>query len=84
MPGFMDRDRVADTYRRLTGEALRDLDWYIAYAALRQALVSIRVSMRAVHFGERAAPDDPQDLILVRSFIEDVLAGQAAVLKGST
>ena len=76
MPGFLDRDRVVDTYARLSGHALHDLDWYIVYAALRQALVSIRVSMRAVHFGERAAPDDPQDLILVRPFLERVLAGR--------
>ncbi len=44
------------------------------YAEHRQALTSIRVSSRAVHYGEPAEPDDPQDLILERSHLEEVLS----------
>jgi len=38
------------------------MDWYLLYAELLQALTSIRVSSRAIQFGERDAPDDHQDL----------------------
>jgi aminoglycoside phosphotransferase (APT) family kinase protein len=52
---------------------------YLVYAELRQALTSIRVSSRAVHFGERPPPDDPQDLILERDHLRAVVAGDIAV-----
>ena len=57
MPEFLDRDRVVgrDT-EQSTGTTVRDLEWYLVYAELRQALTSIRVSGRAVHFGERERP----------------------------
>jgi aminoglycoside phosphotransferase (APT) family kinase protein len=73
LPEFLRRDNVVAAYTDITGYEPQDLDWYLAYAALRQALVSIRVSTRAVHFGEREQPDDPQDLIMVRSHLEGLL-----------
>lgn len=76
MPGFLAPDRVLAAYTAATGYAPQSFDWYVAYAALRQALTSIRVSSRAVHFGERDMPADPEDLIIVRSELEDVLAGR--------
>jgi len=73
LPEFLGREAVVAAYTERTGYQPRDLDWYLAYAALRQALVSIRVSTRAVHFGERDRPDDPQDLIMLRSHLEGLL-----------
>jgi aminoglycoside phosphotransferase (APT) family kinase protein len=73
LPTFLDRRRIADDYERRTGHTIVDLDWYLVYAELRQALTSIRVSSRAVHFGERATPADPQDLIMDRTHLEEVL-----------
>lgn len=73
LPDFLERESVVAAYTDITGYEPHDLDWYLAYAALRQALVSIRVSTRAVHFGEREQPDDPQDLIMVRSHLEGLL-----------
>jgi aminoglycoside phosphotransferase (APT) family kinase protein len=75
MPLFLEQRRVLARYADLTGHQAQDMDWYLAYAALRQALTSIRVSSRAVHFGERGAPDDPQDLILDRQHLEDIVSG---------
>jgi aminoglycoside phosphotransferase (APT) family kinase protein len=73
LPTFLEPRRVAEEYESRTGHAVRDLDWYLVYAELRQALTSIRVSSRAVHFGERPAPEDPQDLIMDRAHLEELL-----------
>ena len=74
LPGFLEPQRVIATYAAIAGHDVRDLDWYLAYAALRQGLTSIRVSERAVHFGERARPDDPDDLVMDRDCIEEILS----------
>ncbi len=75
MPGFLRRDDVAATYAEESGYEPRELEWYLAYAALRQALVSIRVSGRRVHFGEQPEPADPQDLIMHRGMLDRILEG---------
>ena len=60
MPGVLDAHRCRrPPTRPAPVTTVEDLDWYLVYAELRQALTSIRVSSRAVHFGERPAPDDP-------------------------
>ncbi|GGX87916.1 phosphotransferase family protein [Streptomyces fructofermentans] len=64
LPGFMRRDNVEARYARLTGHAPRDMDFHILYAALRHAVVMLRVAYRQVHFGEVAVPADPDTLIL--------------------
>jgi len=73
LPELLQPDRVVAAYEKATGHRVRDLDWYLLYAELRQALTSIRVSSRAVHFGERDRPDDPQDLIIDRQHLEEVV-----------
>jgi aminoglycoside phosphotransferase (APT) family kinase protein len=75
MPGFLRRDDVAEAYAAASGHEPRNLDWYLAYAALRQALVSIRTSDRQIHFGERPAPEDPEDLIQQCAMLERILDG---------
>jgi aminoglycoside phosphotransferase (APT) family kinase protein len=72
MPGFLTPDRVVAAYEQRTGRTIRDLEWYLVYAELRQALTSIRVSGRAVHFGEREPPADLQDLIQDRAHLEEI------------
>ena len=73
LPEFMERDRVVKAYVDATGRAPRDLDWFLVYAELRQALTSIRVSSRAVHFGEREPPPNPEDLIIDRQHLERII-----------
>lgn len=73
VPDLLRRDHVIGAYEQLAGCAVRHLDWHLVYAALRQALTSIRVSSRAVHFGERPAPDDPADLILDRQHLTEAI-----------
>ncbi|GAA4945150.1 phosphotransferase family protein [Nonomuraea thailandensis] len=73
MPGFMRREDVCATYRELTGYEPRDLDFYEMYAALRHGVIMARIWHRRVHFGELPMPDDPDDLVLHRATIEELL-----------
>ncbi|MFF1380863.1 phosphotransferase family protein [Streptomyces sp. NPDC058308] len=56
LPDFLRRDRIEEAYARFTGHTPRDMDFYTLYAALRHAIVMLRVAYRQVHFGEAAVP----------------------------
>ncbi|WP_328808175.1 phosphotransferase family protein [Nonomuraea antri] len=73
MPDFMRRDDVCQKYRQITGYEPRDMDFYEMYAALRHGIIMARVWQRRIHFGEQPRPDDPDDLVLHRATIEDLL-----------
>ena len=75
MPGFLHRDDVAATYEQRCGRAPRDLEFFMFYAALRHAIVMTRVTRRSIHFGEAEMPADPDDLIIHRPSLEEMLAG---------
>jgi aminoglycoside phosphotransferase (APT) family kinase protein len=73
MPDFMLPDDVCRKYRELTGYEPRDLGFYEMYAALRHGIIMARVWQRRIHFGEQPMPDDPDDLVLHRATIEELL-----------
>jgi aminoglycoside phosphotransferase (APT) family kinase protein len=75
MPDFMRLDDVAAAYASFTGYAPRDLEFYTLYAALRHAIVMSRVARRSILFGEMEMPDDPDDLIMHRATVEQMLDG---------
>ncbi len=75
MPDFLRRDDVTATYEAASGHAPRDLGWYGTFAALQYAIVFLRIGARAVHFGEKDAPDDVDELIMNREPLERMLAG---------
>lgn len=75
MPGFMRRQDVTATYESASGYAPRDLDFFTVYAALRHAVVMSRVARRQVLFGEIDMPEDPDDMIMHRASLEQMLAG---------
>ncbi|MGN9839587.1 phosphotransferase family protein [Nonomuraea sp. H19] len=75
MPGFMRREDVCSKYRELSGYEPRDMDFYEMYAALRHGIIMARVWQRRIHFGEQPVPDDPDDLVLHRATIEQLLKG---------
>ena len=75
LPGFMRRSDVATTYESAARYRPRDLDFFTLYAALRHAVVMSRVARRQVLFGEIAMPDDPDDMIMHRATLEQMLAG---------
>ena len=75
MTDFMQRDSVIAEYEELTGHTVRNLDWFEVFAALRFAIVSIRTSKRGIAYGTMEEPDDPDDLIMFRSLLEEMLDG---------
>ncbi|MDI3406562.1 phosphotransferase family protein [Streptomyces cavernicola] len=75
LPEFLRRDRIEARYAQLTGHTPRDMDFYTLYAALRHAVVMLRVAYRQVHFGEAAVPDDPDRLILHHDSLTAMVQG---------
>ncbi len=75
LPGFLRRSDVERCYQELSGYQLRDMDFYLTYAALRHAIVMARVKRRMIHFGEDQVPADPDDYVMHRAALEELLAG---------
>ncbi|WP_137722979.1 phosphotransferase family protein [Prescottella subtropica] len=75
LPDLLRRGDVAGTYTDLTGHTPENLDFYTLYAALRHAIIMFRIQCRAVAFGQAEAPADPDDMILHRKTLEEMLAG---------
>jgi aminoglycoside phosphotransferase (APT) family kinase protein len=75
LPGFLRRERVEERYARLTGHTPRDMDFYTLYAALRHAIVMLRVAYRQAYFGEVAVPADPDTLILHHGSLRAMVQG---------
>jgi aminoglycoside phosphotransferase (APT) family kinase protein len=76
LPDFMRPDDVAATYAARTGHAVRDLDFYQTYAALRHGIIMTRIHARRVHFGEAEWPDDIDSVIHHRPTLERMLDGR--------
>ncbi len=75
LPDFLRRDRVEARYAELTGHTPRDMDFYTLYAALRHAIVMLRVAYRQAYFGEVAVPADPDTLILHHGSLRAMVQG---------
>lgn len=78
LPGLPDVFRTADTaatYRELTGRDPGDLRWYVAYCAMRHGVIMRRVTDRSIQFGEAVRPDNPDDTIIHRRTLEEMLDG---------
>jgi aminoglycoside phosphotransferase (APT) family kinase protein len=77
-PGLPDMFRPADvarSYSALSGRPVKDLTWFIAFAAMRHGAIMRRVTERAIHFGEAAMPTDVDDLIIHRNTLRAMLDG---------
>src|SRR5215472_6902540 len=75
LPDFLRRSDVERCYQELSGWTLRDMDFYLTYAALRHAIIMARIKRRMIHFGEDEVPDDPDDYVMHRPSLEKLLAG---------
>jgi aminoglycoside phosphotransferase (APT) family kinase protein len=75
LPDFLRRSDVERCYQELSGSSLRDMDFYLTYAALRHAIVMSRIKRRMIHFGEDEVPADPDDYVMHRASLEKLLAG---------
>ncbi len=75
LPEFLRRESVVGLYEELSGVSVRDLDWFEVFAALRFAIVSVRTSLRGIHYGQQPAVENPDDLIMFKPLLEQMLAG---------
>ena len=75
LPDFLRRSEVERQYAEFSGYTLRDMDFYLTYAALRHAIVMARVKRRMIHFGEDEVPDDVDDYVMHRASLDRLLAG---------
>lgn len=75
LPDFLRRDRVERRYAELTGHEPRDMDFYTLYAALRHAIVMLRIAYRQAYFGEVTVPPDPDTLILHHGSLRAMVQG---------
>ncbi len=75
MGDFMQRDAIMAEYEELSGQPVRNLEWFEVFAALRFAIVSVRTSTRGIAYGTMEKPDDPDDLVMFRNLLEQMLDG---------
>jgi aminoglycoside phosphotransferase (APT) family kinase protein len=74
MPTFLAPADVATHYESLTGYAVRDLRFYMVYAAVQWGIVFLRTGLRQAHFDGSPPPADPESLIHNRPHLESLLA----------
>ncbi|MFI8102852.1 phosphotransferase family protein [Streptomyces sp. NPDC086023] len=75
LPDFLRREDVETRYAELTGHTPRDMEFHTLYAALRHAIVMLRIAYRQAHFGEVAVPEDPDGLILHHASLAAMVQG---------
>jgi aminoglycoside phosphotransferase (APT) family kinase protein len=73
MSHFLRADDVAACYERITGNAPRELTWYVTYSCLQLAIVFMRTSWRQVHFGDRPMPASVDELIMNASTLAEMI-----------
>ncbi|NKZ73983.1 phosphotransferase [Rhodococcus hoagii] len=59
-----------------TGVELRDLDFYLVYAAVRHGIIMSRIKRRSIHFGDSAAPSDPDEYVLHHHLLRRMIDGE--------
>ncbi|MCP4434535.1 MAG: phosphotransferase family protein [Actinomycetia bacterium] len=74
MPDFMDAEDVAERYRQASGLDIEDLHWFRTYCAYRHGAIMVRVIDRQVHFGDTEPADDPQEAILHRNRLREMIS----------
>ncbi|WP_424214848.1 phosphotransferase family protein [Streptomyces sp. BI20] len=75
LPEFLRREDIERRYAELTGHTPRDMEFHTLYAALRHAVVMLRIAYRQVHFGETEVPADPDRLILHHASLAAMIEG---------
>lgn len=73
LPGFLRRSEVVADYEKTAGVEVRDLDFYLVYAALRHGIVMSQIERRRIHFGEVEPHDDPDAYVLHHDMLARLL-----------
>ncbi len=74
LPEFMRLEDVVATYEAASGQHLPDMAFYEVFAALRHGIIMARTHQRRVHFGEAEPVTDPDDAVMHRARLEQMLA----------
>jgi len=73
LPDFLRAEDITATYEKLTGHRIRNLHWFVTYAAALHAIIMSRHHARSVYFSEAEWPEDVDETIpqreLLRRFI---------------
>lgn len=64
LPGMFRRADIVAQYERASGVQVRDLDFYLVYAALRHGIVMSQIARRRIHFGEVQTPANPDEYVM--------------------
>lgn len=75
MPSFLHRDDVVAAYEAASGHEVRNLDWFLVYAALRDGTVMSRIKRRMIHFGQDQVPENPDDYVIHQASLHRLLDG---------
>jgi aminoglycoside phosphotransferase (APT) family kinase protein len=75
MRHFMRLPDVVATYEAGSGSVVRNLRFFLFYAALRHGIIMFRVARRPIAFGQAVMPADANDLILHRTTLEEMMDG---------
>lgn len=78
LPHLLRREEVVALYEETTGVELRDLDFYLVYAAVRHGIIMSRIKRRSIHFGDSAAPSDPDEYVLHHHLLRRMIDGEPA------
>jgi aminoglycoside phosphotransferase (APT) family kinase protein len=73
LPELFIVDSVTQRYAELAGRDDIDLEFHVLFAAVRHAIMSLRMANRGIWFGESAPPADPNDRIRSRLTLEKLL-----------
>ena len=76
LEGFFRFDDVVGRYEELSGRTVEDTQYWLVFAALRYAIVSIRTTMRGVRTGEAPEPETPDAAIMNAHILEAYLDGE--------
>ncbi|MCL2536030.1 MAG: phosphotransferase family protein [Nocardiaceae bacterium] len=75
LPEMFTRSDVVAQYERAAGVEVRDLDFYLVYAALRHGIVMSQIERRRIHFGEVETPQNPDEYVMHHRMLADLIDG---------
>ncbi|MDT4937481.1 MAG: hypothetical protein QOG80_1152 [Pseudonocardiales bacterium] len=75
LPDVARRTDVVATYERCSGHSVRNLEWYLMYAAVRYAIVMSQVKRRMIHFGEDTEPATLDEYVMFHQTMRAMLDG---------
>ena len=72
IPSMFEPQSVIAAYERLSGRALHDFAWFEAFSGLRLGIILMRMTYRAIAFGQ-PRPDDPDHLMNFPALLAELL-----------